>query len=73
MTIKIEKNIPIPVILRKGRNKSETRIAMEKVKIGQSFLTPVKYRGSLCVMSKAVGIKIKTRPEKGGWRVWRIA
>lgn len=70
MTIKIEKNVPIP---EKGkRSLSGISDVMRDMEIGDSFSTDPSKRPNLFSIAKKLGIKISTRLEEGDLRVWRV-
>lgn len=71
--LKIEKGIPVPA--RRGREKTAARIAIEKLKKGESVLVPDGNIQSLSATAcKILGVgnyALRTQPD--GVRVWRIA
>ena len=73
MNYKIESNIPIPVSCGRGRGKSELRLTVEKMEIGNSIVIANEGRRGMYQIAQQVGIKIITRkisPDE--FRVWRV-
>ena len=72
--MKIEKNIPIPRIIYKGRPKCELRIAMETMEIGDSVVVNRKLRQQVGSLAKVLpDRKFTTRTiEVDEIRIWRI-
>jgi hypothetical protein len=69
-TLKIEKGIPIPDA-RGGRSKSEFRLTIEAMQIGESIVVSKNQRLHSSSAAKSAGKKIVTRvmPE-GTTRLW---
>ena len=80
MAIKIEDDVPVPTNPWQGRGKSEERVLLEKMEIGQSFFTPRKISNVLTMSRKVAAItgakftgRTVSTPAGKGTRVWRIA
>ena len=80
MTISIDKNIPVPTLIRRGRHASLPSADLE---IGDSFMLPAitkdeldqartRLRSSTASLIKK-GRKFATRSVEGGIRIWRTA
>jgi len=71
----IEKNIPIPCGVGKGRAKGALRIAMEQMEVGDSIVVSEKNsRQVIHQIASAIGIKYTTRTickKENKVRVWR--
>lgn len=65
--IKIDKGIPLPGESR-GRKR---KYPWADMLIGDSFFTRIKSRKGFHTNAKRAGIKITTRKEAEGFRVWR--
>lgn len=69
----IEKNVPIPN--KRGGDKKDLRLTMEKLEVGDSFLiTERRHRQQVHQVAQAIGIKYATRTickDSGQIRVWR--
>lgn len=70
-TIKIDKNVPMPV--GGGRKTSGLMFTIKSMKVGDSFLHPIKTRTGLSGLAMRCQISITTRTvDKDNVRVWRI-
>lgn len=70
--IKIEKGVPLPV----NKTVNTTRGLTEKLKemeVGDSLLWPSYSNSGMSSTAAFLGIKIVTRREGDGRRIWRIA
>jgi hypothetical protein len=72
LEIKIEKEIPLP-----AERGVIAKYPAREMEIGDSFFVPDPYAKGVVKemhrLSKALRRKFKTRWEKGGRRVWRVA
>ena len=69
MKPKIEKNIPIPKLIRNGKNINILR----QMEIGDSFVFEGKSRSLFLVPARRIGIKLTTRKiGHDKFRLWRI-
>jgi len=67
--LKIDKGVPLPVA------GNTLRLPLADMKVGDSFFIPEKKQqhcGSVYRAAKRLKIKISTRSEAGGVRVWRV-
>lgn len=75
MTIKIEKNIPMPTRAA-SKPRAEKYAILRQLEVGDSFAVPIKvpalYNHARRV-AKDTGRKFVVRPEGEGSRVWRKA
>ena len=72
MTIKIEKNIPMPTRAARAEKYSELR----QLEVGDSFMVPISaaaLSNHTRRVAKDTGCKFVVRPVPGGTRVWRKA
>lgn len=80
MTISIDKNVPVPTLIRRGRQASLPSADLE---VGDSFMLPAttkdefnqartRLRSSTATLVKK-GCKFATRSVEGGIRIWRTA
>ena len=74
MTIRIDKNVPIPGTAAAGKHK-EIIAALQEMEVGDSFIIPEEFNPkSIHQYALYANVKIKTRTtENGLLRVWRIA
>lgn len=76
MQIVIEKNIPIPgYSTGTGRSKSQLRLVMEAMEIGDSLLSPKTMRqtqGIISGLRRETSLRFAARTIDGQVRVWRI-
>ena len=74
MTYTIEKNIPIPNANGRGREKSELRLTVEQMEIGDSIAISTKERKQIHNMTRSVGIAYRCKAIGANqYRVWRVA
>ncbi len=66
----IERNIPLPVT--RERHVGQTA-ALRKLGVGDSVLLSPRSRAGLSTNAKRVGIKVCSRIEDNGLRIWRTA
>ena len=71
MTYEIEKNIPLPDLIGKGRAKGEVRLTIERMEVGDSFLLESKRRLAVNKIAQVLGIGLTTRKKGDFYRVWR--
>ena len=70
---KIEKSVPIPKEIEKGKMKGATHY-FRSLEIGDSFTMPENLRNRVYSIAIQIGIKLQTKKESDGLiRVWRIA
>jgi hypothetical protein len=70
----IEKNIPIPCGVGKGRAKGALRLSMEQMEVGDSIVVSEKTRQGIHQIATTIGIKYTTRTickKENKVRVWR--
>ena len=67
-TAAIQKNVPIPPPRQTG-----ITALLKQLKVGESVIVDTPNRGSLHGNAKNIGIKIVTRKEGSGFRVWRVS
>ena len=70
----IEKNIPIPCGVGKGRAKGALRLSMEQMDVGDSIVVSAKTRQGIHQIANTIGIKYTTRTickKEKTVRVWR--
>ena len=73
MTYKIETNIPMPSGGR-GRGKSEFRLVVEQMEIGNSVVCTEGDRKQIHQIAASIGIEYKCRKiDVNQYRVWRTA
>jgi hypothetical protein len=76
MHLVIEKNIPIPgYVAGTNRSKSQLRVVMETMEIGDSFLSPKTMRqtqGIISGLRRETNLRFAARTIDGQVRVWRI-
>lgn len=69
-SIKIEKGVPLPA---RGKANGMTD-ALRQMAIGDSFVVPLKSRGSALAIAQRLAVKVASRQEgKQNVRVWRTA
>jgi hypothetical protein len=82
--MQIEKNIPIPDVVREkvGRKRSELRELIEKMEISDSiYVPPEKFppagirssNACAAVAARRMGFRVVSRKEGDGLRIWRFA
>lgn len=64
----IQKNIPIPEIRRVGKYVQP----LKALQVGESFWYKADHSSGALIAAKRMGLKIVTRKELDGFRVWRV-
>lgn len=71
--MKVDKGIPIPTSKKGGGGKGKWQLLLEKMNVGDSVLvTEFQNKTSMFGAAKSLKMKITTRAEDDGFRVWRI-
>ena len=75
MSIKIEKNIPMPTRAA-SKPRAEKYPELRQLEVGDSFMVPISaaaLSNHTRRVAKDIGCKFVVRPVPGGTRVWRKA
>ena len=70
MEIKIDKNVPVPV--RKKGQLSGLSSVLKKMDIGDSFFIESNSANGITTLAKVVGVRVITKKEGVGRRIWRV-
>jgi hypothetical protein len=74
MTYTIDKNIPMPNANGRGREKSELRLTVELMEIGDSIVINTRERKTIHNMTRSVGIAYRCKAiGSNQYRVWRTS